>query len=424
MYDWANRLCADSFIIYIVDTKKPTSANTAAPPPPQADFPTPPANVIPFLQNGSPVPIYYNQTVVLQCLTSGVVSPTLIIRRVDHSTTVVGGGQELGAKNVSDSYCAPGEVWGDPVSQLHKIALEVFDANKPTPEPGHTGRTGPFLACLGERVNTHAPDEARSWSMPPPVGPQSSPASHTPSLPGSPITASTPTSVNAESSDDFPPSSDGGRVRRARRSSRDSGRAPNTAKNRRRQNSTGSNRGGSGNESGGGRDGASSSYSSGALWGIDVGETSIWTIVGTEHIRYNFYVPPVLFEPNLSDAVASAMQRFKTPIPAREVTPFPDVVKCLAPDRAAELPKQHMAHANAQHPFREAQSRMLTLYGANFSRDDPMSVFFGSEPSPMVEVRCSEVLACLPPDKLVPHQRPMLLVRSDGVVYPSNCSYP
>jgi hypothetical protein len=68
---------------------------------------------------------------------------------------------------------------------------------------------------------------------------------------------------------------------------------------------------------------------------------------------------------------------------------------------------------------------MLTVYGENFSKTDPVHVFFGSEPSPYVEVRCTEVLGCLPPES--GHQnkrRPVVLVRSDGVVFPSNVMYP
>ena len=64
----------------------------APPPPPiHPDYPSPPPNAIPFMNNGTPIPVYYNQTVVLQCLTSGVVSPVLIIRKVDRQATVVGG---------------------------------------------------------------------------------------------------------------------------------------------------------------------------------------------------------------------------------------------------------------------------------------------------------------------------------------------
>src|SRR5215472_12986128 len=100
---------SDPFIMYIVDVNKPTGAMDTPPPsPPHPEYPSPPPNAIPYTNTGTP--IYYNQTVVLQCLTSGVVSPVLIIRKVDHQTTVVGGGLQEGAKGVADHYCAPGEV--------------------------------------------------------------------------------------------------------------------------------------------------------------------------------------------------------------------------------------------------------------------------------------------------------------------------
>jgi hypothetical protein len=69
-------------------------------------------------------------------------------------------------------------------------------------------------------------------------------------------------------------------------------------------------------------------------------------------------------------------------------------------------------------------SKMLTIYGENFSRSDPINVFFGSDPSPHVEVRCTEVLACLPPEPPSSKRRPIVLVRGDGVVFPSSTLYP
>lgn len=55
-------------------------------------------------------------------------------------------------------------------------------------------------------------------------------------------------------------------------------------------------------------------------------------------------------------------------------------------------------------------------------------MFFGSDPSPHVEVRCSEVLVCLPPENThrssQGEKRPIVLVRGDGVVFPSNVMYP
>ena len=70
-------------------------------------------------------------------------------------------------------------------------------------------------------------------------------------------------------------------------------------------------------------------------------------------------------------------------------------------------------------------SQMVTIYGEHFNKSDPVAVFFGSEPSPLVEIRCTEVLSALPPEaKFEPGVKvPIILVRSDGVVFPSNVMY-
>ena len=271
--------------MYIVDVNRPAGGlDVPPPPPPHAEFPSPPPNAIPYTNTGTP--IYYNQTVVLQCLTSGVVSPVLIIRKVDHQTTVVGGGLQDGAKGVADHYCAPGEVCGDPVSQLHKIAFEVYDSAKNMPELGTPGQTGAFLSCMGEKVNTYRPVEGRQWNNALAVG------SHSPPLPGSP----TPTgsSVHGDyfghTSPDSAPSSptamsdflsnDGGRVKKPKRSSSSTGGISKNVvgqKGRRRPNSAGSSSSASRRASSANEYGASS----GALWQVDIGEASVWTIVGT-----------------------------------------------------------------------------------------------------------------------------------------------
>lgn len=417
----------DPFIMYIVDVNKPAGGmDTPPPPPPQAEYPSPPPNAIPFTNNGSQIPIYYNQTVVLQCLTSGVVSPVLIIRKVDHQTTVVGGGLQEGAKGVADHYCTPGEVCGDPVSQLHKIAFEVYDPNKGAPEPGTPGVSGAFLSCMGEKVNTYRPVEGRQWNTSV-VAPRESDSPT--NAPSSPV-ASTPTSTTA-SGDYFAPNgtngtpgtpdtadfptNDGGKVKKAKRGSSSGGglTKPASQKGRRRPTSSGS--------AGSSRRGSSSdsSASSGALWQVDIGETSVWTIVGTDQIRYNFYVPPVLYDNQ------TAAQNGGYPIPSKPVTPFPGVVKYLPPDRAAEAPKSNCAQSRAvmAKPNPHA-AKMLTVYGENFSKSDPVTVFFGSDPSPYVEVRCQEVLGCLPPESNNNKRRPIILVRPDGVVFPSSTYYP
>lgn len=276
--------------MYIVDVNKPAGGVDSPPPPPLfPEYPSPPPNAIPFTNNGSQIPVYYNQTVVLQCLTSGVVSPVLIIRKVDHATIVVGGGLQEGAKGIADHYCSPGEVCGDPVSQLHKIAFEVYDPSRGAPEPGTPGQSGAFLSCMGEKVNTYRPVDGRQWNSPPgsasregdsPTGTPASPGDTTPtSTAGSAdyfasgSMSSTPTSPDAT---DFP-SNDGGRVKKAKRGSSSTGgiSKPASQKGRRRPTSAGS--------AGSARRGSASesSASSGALWQVDIGETSVWTIVGT-----------------------------------------------------------------------------------------------------------------------------------------------
>ncbi|KAI0048266.1 LAG1-DNAbind-domain-containing protein [Auriscalpium vulgare] len=411
----------DPFVMYIVDVEKPAGGmDVPPPPPPQPDYPSPPPNAISFMNNGSPIPIYYNQTVVLQCLTSGVVSPVLIIRKVDHQTTVVGGGAQEGAKGVGESYCAPGEVCGDPVSQLHKVAFEVYEPGKGAPETGSPGVSGAFLSCMGEKVNTFRPVDGRLWAHG--VEPDS------PGAPASPI-VSTPASAGSSSNDYFGqaarseptspvpspldfPSNDGGRVKKGKRGTSSAGgvvKTPTGGKPRRRPVSAGS--------SSRGRAGSDSGVSSGAMWQVDIGETSVWTIVGTDQVRYNFYVPPVLFDNQ------NASQTGSFPIPSKPVTPFPGVVKYLPPDRATEAPKGHGTRHMLAKPTPQT-SKMLTLYGENFAKADPVAVFFGSEPSPFVEVRCSEVLGCLPPENALTKRRPLILVRPDGVVFPTATMYP
>ena len=404
----------DSFIMYIVDVTKPAGGpDTPPPPPPHPDYPSPPANAIPYSANGTTIPIYYNQTVVLQCLISGVVSPVLIIRKVEKTTIAVGGGLQDGAKGVPDQYCAPGEVCGDPVSQLHKVALEVYEPNKGAPEPGTPGVSGPFLSCMGEKVNTYRPVEGRQWHG---QTSSASPVSHSPSLPDSPVMSPSTSSSeylytgssSGATTPDYPPSNDGGRVRRMHKRHSISGSFTTKPipKNRRRMNSTGSGASGNGRPE--------KELASGALWSVDTSETAVWTIVGTDQVRYNFYVPPALYD--------SQPTSFSG-VPSKPITPFPGLVKYLAPDRAAEAPKPTCAASRAAMAKPNPHAgKQLTLYGENL-KSHPLMVYFGTEPSSSVEVRCNEVMACLPPESST-RKRPIVLVRNDGVIFPTGVMYP
>jgi recombining binding protein (suppressor of hairless) len=131
-------------------------------------------------------------------------------------------------------------------------------------------------------------------------------------------------------------------------------------------------------------------------------------------------VPPVLYDQQPS----AHTQGF--PTPSKPVTPFPGIVKYLPPDRAAEAPKGHgTRHMLAPgSPGKPGGSKLLTLYGENFVKGEPVAVFFGSEPSAFVETRCAEVMGCLPPEGQTTKRRPIVLVRNDGVVFPSQVMYP
>lgn len=143
------------------------------------DLPYPPPPAV-ALKNktGQPIPIHYNQHIVLQCLTTGLVSPVMVIRKVDKAATVVGGASSKDA-DLPDIYAAYGnggefgdEILGDPVSQLHKIALQIiqdpapkrsqqqprFDVSLQQPSfPSMPRSSSPvtYLACLNDMVGMH-----------------------------------------------------------------------------------------------------------------------------------------------------------------------------------------------------------------------------------------------------------------------------
>ncbi|CAG8675066.1 3429_t:CDS:2, partial [Scutellospora calospora] len=81
----------DPFIIWIVDPRYVKGKDDHPPQQPtNPNFPRPPPAAIKS-NNGNPIPIHYNQPIVLQCLTTGMTSPTMIIRKVDKGSMVIGG---------------------------------------------------------------------------------------------------------------------------------------------------------------------------------------------------------------------------------------------------------------------------------------------------------------------------------------------
>ncbi|KAJ2640462.1 hypothetical protein GGF40_000110 [Coemansia sp. RSA 1286] len=109
-------------------------------------------------QPRAPIPILYNQPVILQCVSTGMCSPVLTLRKVEKGSMAVG--SFYGRDSSRD-------VLGDPVSQLHKVAFEVrvqtreeLPAVTVTPA-GLNTRVGSYLTCMGDIVGLNATCDGR-----------------------------------------------------------------------------------------------------------------------------------------------------------------------------------------------------------------------------------------------------------------------
>lgn len=349
----------DPFVIWVVDTSRTgETAHNEEP----ATFPPPPAIAL-RNPSGNPIPIHYNQPVVLQCLSTGLVSPVMVIRKVDKASTVVGGARVSdGGPGGASGFMAGGEyadeALGDPVSQLHKIALQIIqdpsNANCPVdmrnrqyPNMPHATQPITYLACLNDIVGMHKTTEPRQ--------PLASAMAMMNEAPSAPINMSSMASSWTDAQSMFGisfgsptdgstvTSQEGGRAVRKRRVSCDttnprtlSGAAPansrvstlaNKGSNRRRVNSlndmsnfpsddvNGNGRRGSVSSTASG--GASATPQNGAFWSEDVTDAAVWTIVGTGMLILDFL--PLNF-----DRAAKSPQQILPPfsVICKTLTPF------------------------------------------------------------------------------------------------------
>ncbi|ORX81409.1 LAG1-DNAbind-domain-containing protein [Basidiobolus meristosporus CBS 931.73] len=239
----------DPFVIWLVDLNRRNTSTEQNVTPPPPGFPAPPTIAIhpqeysmsfspgsdsrSSSDGKSPIPIHYNQPVVLQCLSTGLISPVMIIRKVDKGSLVVGNGTGTGRE----------EMLGDPVSQLHKVAFQIVEDASEEENPFPVRSTaGSYLVCLGDVVGVQRSNEGRKFD-----------------------------------------SASGGDVEngsRKRRALSITGNTPlvKAAKGGRR-NSV--------------RDDLFSSGEcvSPNVWSEDVSDTAVWTIVGTDCVQYSFYTP-------------------------------------------------------------------------------------------------------------------------------------
>ncbi|KAL0086776.1 p53-like transcription factor [Phycomyces blakesleeanus] len=386
----------DPFIIWIADTTRTQETNNR-PPPDTPGMPPPPAIAL-QLQTNQPTAILYNQAIVLQCATTGLVSPVMIIRKADRGS-LVQGGNRVARPLGSGGECGD-EALGDPVSQLHKIAFQiVHDPLRQTapiencPEWSLPQSTDPitYLACLSEVVGMHRTTAPRT------LLPVTDPA--------------WPYGYDLLSS---AVSQENGRVVRKRRVSCDVTKpvtlpakfqSAMSAKNRRRVNSlndalpdTTQRRASQSSVTGSRRPSTDSLQGiNGGCWTEDVSDAAIWTIVGTDCATYTFWTPSPLA--NSSDL--------------RPVTPFPRLTHKIC--RSLDT------------------SDNLVLSGEGLSTK--LSVWLAD-----IQLKTEyhkDTLSCIvpPAEELVNNpfveysehssrrSLPLLLVRDDGVVYKTESVY-
>ncbi|KAM0750075.1 hypothetical protein T439DRAFT_356727 [Meredithblackwellia eburnea MCA 4105] len=430
----------DAFVIYAVDLTLPTlDPNIVPAPAPHQGYPRPPVNAIPF-DSMQEKKIYYNMPVVLQCLSTAVVSPVMIIRKVETNRTVIGGGSNSGYSAIAAAQglpCAPGERLGEAVAQFRPIALEIYtDPNKarsgdPTshPPPENT-----FLACLGDAIGINQSREVRKYFHPS----SSAPDSDSPNSPATPITPVTPTSGRFFSSGVPTPmenqvyeediSANGTKVKRLRRlsSSNNVPQAPYGAKSPARPASTLSKH----KRRGQSLSNLSQLTDQGEddpgpnVWSIDCGDPCVWTVVAIDLARHVFHIPEAVTGgkfPGKDLPASTCSPLYKTPIPCYPISPLiPSVVDYDPPMRRARPGDTG-----------SEEETMITLHGENFS--SAFTVWLGSSPCPRQMQRSSWRLLVSPP-----HRKPDLIdegrrapgdgalrisfVRNDGIVFPS-CLY-
>jgi recombining binding protein (suppressor of hairless) len=308
----------ESFIIWLVDLRLPLGPGFAAPP--QPDWPSAPANA---LHCTDAPPIRYNSVVVLQSLQTGLTSAPLIIRRIDAEAEAVGGDGTC-----TDAPASAGEMLGDPVSQLHKIAFEVYSN-----DPAYCK----WLACDQENLLEQVVNSERRWSVMPtakgsrpgsaqstpsqrfgilPMTPRMnmgnlppSPSSTASSLEHRPYSRRSSASLLSPTTYDVPLPIDGGPARRERASIRAPG--PISRPGHRKAPSSSS---------------VTDQYPDSSCprmkWSMDVGDACVWSIVSTEQTTYTFYVPPHDGAPTASYA------------------PFPQLTRAL-PEMGSEMPDRY-----------------------------------------------------------------------------------
>ncbi|OBZ90725.1 Recombining binding protein suppressor of hairless [Choanephora cucurbitarum] len=457
----------DPFVIWVVDTTRSPESQPQPLPhhPDNPHFPAPPTIAMQTSPGQTPIAIHYNQAIVLQCVTTGLVSPVMVIRKVDKGSMTMGGNRVDDLSGPTGGECGD-EALGDPVSQLHKVAFQIVQdpsvahhnkvnynsSTLPSQHPHlmqewqlpQLSQTVTYLACLDNVVGMHKTTTERTFvlthpAVPPPVDSSallSSSWSTADSFENFEFMSSVQqqqqqqANINTAATINNHANGGGGKMTRKRRVSCDVTGKPlmppilkNNSSNRRRVNSLNDNLfykqeqvGGAGRRSSISSDRRSSigsdhgyhQLNSGACWTEDVSDASVWTIVGTDCASYKFWAPSTIGDLN-SPFTSNT---------ANPITPFPML---------------NTSYTHLVHSKQPQQQHTLHLHGQNFTRD--ISVWFGDVKSPHTDYKSKDSISCTVPNiqemmdsssaihEDLQHKIPILFVRGDGIIYNTDMFY-
>ncbi|GAA5969080.1 hypothetical protein JCM3765_003430 [Sporobolomyces pararoseus] len=419
----------DAFIVYVVDLSIPTSGEGYIQlPAPQQGYPKPPLNVVP-VDTRNPQALYYNQPVVLQCLATGVVSPVLILRRIDSRTTVIGGGSiEPPPPNlveISHLSVAPGERIGEPVSQYKNVAFEVYQASPAPRSDNPFDRRLPmssFLGCINDEIGIHVAEEEKMIIKS--DQPLTSPPLKVPSPSSqlrSPLYASTnsyaPSSSGFESISEGSSDDSESKKKRARTSTT-MGFTPQALvppspvsnrtapRHKRRGQSLSSLASLQKSRSPSPRQGSE------LVWTVPCGESGVWSILAIDLARHTFFVPHSVDSMPVASIYAPSSSQESYPIPSTPIGPaLPSALRC-------EISRTDRSIDNG--------SNYAVLHGDNF--DSSYTVWVGDQPCSEQTVQSSKSILFRPAaapsafNHPIPPRR-ISIVRFDGVVFPTNVYY-
>ncbi|KAK3842630.1 MAG: hypothetical protein J3R72DRAFT_367870 [Linnemannia gamsii] len=276
----------DPFVVWIVSPGQTRTETLQEHSQRHPGFPPPPAIAINSpAENAPQIPIHYNQPIVLQCLSTGLVSPVMVIRKVDKGSMVLGGGS---AGHSSAEYDQ--EAIGDPVSQLHKVAFQITGQATPATTFSHAKlQQGTYLACLGDVVGMQRANEGKRY-LPDPKR-----------IRASALAANHQQHQNAVHTYVNVHSSSNGGSEGKDKAVKESSKAQTLQQRR-----------------------------SSSVWTEDVTDAAVWTIVGTDCAQYNFCTPggseamslprsPVTPSPKVSE-VGGSSGLFNSSLPTRLMT--------------------------------------------------------------------------------------------------------